>query len=89
MCACSKKKKRRGINLFQKTGYSVLFRVGISMYKSIILSIPYTNTASDIDTTSISGSKIIGRALSEQEDTTKISSDFVTQIILNLSLIHI
>lgn len=51
-----------------------------------MLSILYTNIAPNIDTNSISGSDIIGRALREKEETTKVSFDFITQIILNVLL---
>lgn len=85
MCACRKKTKGNK-PISENRLLSVSFRVGISMYKSIMLSIPYTNIASSIDANSISGSKIIGRALREQEDTTEVSFEFVTQIILSVLL---
>jgi len=48
------------------------------------VSIPYTNTASNTDTSSISVLKNIERALRELEDTPRVSFDFATQIMLNV-----
>lgn len=75
--------KRRGINLFQN---SVLFTVGISRYKSIMLSISHTNTASNRNTKSISFLKNMESTHRELEDTTKINLDFVMQLILSVLL---
>lgn len=54
------------------------------MHKGIFLSIPYTNKASRINTTSMSSLKNIRTALRSLGDATGVHSDFVTWVMPNV-----